>query len=148
MARTPKQRRIRHARYPRTSRQEQLNAYLVQRQVALNGTGSTGTFTGAAGENVTWTGHAKTVGKGPFLLTTTGTLPPGLSLATHYWIHTVVDVNTVKLTTSRKGSVAIMTGAGSGTHSITKASDLLSMFEYLSQSGPAILTSATDVDNL
>lgn len=148
MARTPKQRRIRHARYPRTSRQEQLNTYLVQRQVALNGTGAIGTFTGAAGDNVTWTGHAKIVGKGPFLLTTTGTLPPGLSLATHYWIHTVVDANTVKLTTSRKGPAAVMTGAGSGTHSITKASDALSMFEYLSQSGPAILTSATDVDTL
>lgn len=148
MARTPKQRHIRHAKYVRTTRQEQLNTFLVQRQTALNGTGATATFTGAAGENVTWTAHAKTVGKGPFVLTTTGALPPGLSLATHYWIHTVVDANTVKLTTVRGGPVAVMTGAGSGTHSITKASDGLSMFEYLAQSGPTILTSATDVDNL
>lgn len=148
MARTPRQRHIRHANYARTSRQDNLNAYLAERQVALNATGASGAFTGAAGENVTWTGHSKVVGKGPFLLTTTGTLPPGLTLATHYWIHTVVDANTVKLTTKCKGSAAVMTGAGSGTHTITKASDTLSMFEHLSQSGPSVLTPATDVDTL
>lgn len=148
MARTPRQRHIRHANYVRTSRQDKLNAYLAERQVALNATGASGTFTGAAGSNVTWTGHNKLVGKGPFLLTTTGTLPPGLSLATHYWIHTIVDANTVMLTTKRNGPAAVMTGAGSGTHSITKASDTLSMFEHLSQSGPSVLTPATDVDNL
>jgi len=59
-----------------------------------------------------------------------------------------VDANTVKLTTKRNGPAAIMTGAGSGTHSITKSSDTLSMFEHLSQSGPAVLTPATDVDTL
>lgn len=149
MARTPRQRHIRHANYARTSRQDKLNAYLAERQATLNGTGASGTFTGAAGSNVTWTGHAKLVGKGPFLLTTTGTLPPGLSLATHYWIHTVVDANTVMLTTKRGGpAAAVMTGSGSGTHTITKASDTLSMFEHLSQSGPSVLTPTTDVDTL
>lgn len=149
MARTPRQRHIRHANYARTSRQDKLNAYLAERQATLNATGTSGTFTGAAGSNVTWTGHAKPVGKGPFLLTTTGTLPPGLSLATHYWIHTVVDANTVMLTTKRGGpAAAVMTGSGSGTHTITKASDTLSMFEHLSQSGPSVLTPATDVDTL
>lgn len=148
MARTPRQRHIRHANYARTSRQDKLNTYLAERQVALNATGAVGTFTGSAGENITWTGHAKTLGKGPFLLTTTGTLPPGLSLATLYWIHTVVDANTVKLTTKRGGAVAVMTGAGSGTHSITKASNTTAVFEHLRQSGPAVLTPATDVDNL
>lgn len=148
MARTARQRRIRHANFVRTSRQKKLNLYLAEKQVALNGTGTGGTFTGAAGENVTWTAHAKTVGKGPFLLTTTGAFPPGLSLGVPYWIHTVVDANTVKLTTCRGGPAAIMTGAGSGTHTITKASNLSSMFDYLRQSGPAALTPSTDVDNL
>ena len=148
MARTPRQRHIRHANYARTSRQDKLNAYLAERQATLNATGASGVFVGSVGQNVTWTAHAKVVGKGPFLLTTTGTLPAGLSLATHYWIHTVVDANTVKLTTKRNGPAAVMTGAGSGTHSITKASDTLSTFEHLSQSGPAVLTPATDVDNL
>ncbi len=148
MARTPRQRHIRHANYARTSRQDKLNAYLAERQVALNATGAAATFTGAAGNNITWTGHSKVVGKGPFLLTTTGTLPPGLSLATHYWIQSVVDANTVTLTTKRGGPAAVMTGAGSGTHTITKASDTLSMFEYLGQSGPSVLTPTTDVDNL
>lgn len=148
MARTPRQRRIRHANYERTSRQGVLNAYLAERQTTLNGTGAVGVFTGAAGENVTWTAHSKVAGKGPFVLTTTGTLPPGLNLATHYWIHSVSDANTVKLTTKRNGTPVTMTGAGSGTHSITKASDTRSIFEHLSQSGPAILTPATDVDTL
>ena len=148
MARTPRQRHIRHANFVRTSRQKRLNQYLIEKQVVLNATGASGTFTGAAGENVTWTAHAKTVGKGPFLLTTTGTLPAGLRLATKYWIHTVVDANTVKLTTKRGGPVAVMTNAGSGTHTITKASDLASVFEYLAQSGPSGVTPSTDVDNL
>jgi hypothetical protein len=148
MARTPRQRRIRHQNYARTSRQDKLNVFLTQRQVALNGTGAFATFTGAAGENITWTGHAKTVGKGPFILTTTGTLPVGLATGQHYWIHTVVDANTVKLTTRRGGPIAVLTGAGSGTHTITKASDALSMFEYLAQSGPDVLANSTDVDNL
>lgn len=148
MARTPRQRHIRHANYARTTRQKKLNTYLVERQASLNGTGAFATFTGGAGSNITWTAHSKVVGKGPFILTTTGTLPPGLSLATHYWIHTVVDANTVMLTTKRNGPAAVMTGSGTGTHTITKASDTLSMFEHLSQSGPSVLTPTTDVDTL
>lgn len=148
MARTPRQRHIRHANYERTSRQDKLNAYLAERQATLNATGASGVFVGSVGQNVTWTAHAKVVGKGPFLLTTTGTLPAGLSLATPYWVHSVVDANTIRITTDRNGQAATMTSLGSGTHTITKSSNTRSMFEHLSQSGPAVLTQATDVDTL
>lgn len=47
----------------------------------------------------TLTAHGYQTGDGPLQLTTTTTLPAGLSLATDYWIY-VVDANTVSFCTS------------------------------------------------
>ena len=148
MPATSRLRRVRHIGFMRSDRQKKINRFLAARQMALSGTGTSATFVGSVGNNVTWTGHAKAVGAGPFFLTTTGTLPTGLNLVSLYWIQSVVDANTVTLTTKRGGSVTSMTGLGSGTHTITKASNLNAMFEYNKQVGPTALLNCTDVDSL
>ena len=148
MPATARLRRVRHIGFMRSNRQKKTNRFLAARQTALAGTGCSATFVGSVGNNVTWTGHAKAVGTGPFVLTTTGTLPTGLNLGVPYWIQSVVDANTVTLTTKRGGTVASMTGLGSGTHTITKASDLNAMFEYNKQVDPTALLNCPDVDSL
>lgn len=84
------------------------------------------TFTAdAASDTLTLTGpttHNQVTGDGPVQLTTTTTLPAGLSLATNYWL-IVVDASHVKLATSRAnalaGTAVDITGAGTGTHTMT-----------------------------
>lgn len=71
---------------------------------------------------LTITAHSYVNGDGPFLLTTTGTLPAGLDTVTPYYVG-VVDANTVQLYTSldgvlSKGMPVAVTSAGSGTNSI------------------------------
>lgn len=51
-------------------------------------------------------------------LTTTGTLPTGLSLSTDYWV-IVVDANTIRLSASQDGAAVNITADGSGTHTAT-----------------------------
>lgn len=72
-------------------------------------------------DTATLTGHDLTTGlKGQ--LTTTGTLPTGLSTSTDYFI-IVVDEDTVKFATSLAnalaGTAVNITGAGTGTHTFT-----------------------------
>ena len=148
MPATSRLRRVRHTGFMRSNSQKKINCFLVARQTALAGTGASATFVGSVGNNITWTGHAKAVGAGPFSLTTTGVLPTGLNLTALYWIQSVVDVNTVTLTTKRGGPVSSMSAIGSGTHTIAKSSTLNAMFEYNKQVGPTVLSNCTDVDTL
>lgn len=72
-------------------------------------------------DNATVTGHGFTTGEGPFKLTTTGTLPTGLSTGTNYWA--INDgTNSLGFATSRANALADtrvdITGSGSGTHTI------------------------------
>lgn len=96
------------------------------------------------------TAHGFDIGEGPFLLTTSGTLPGGLRTSTFYYVHTVIDADNFTLGTERDdpNSVTAITSAGSGTHTLTKASNTGSMFEYLKNNCPAVLQAATDVDTL
>lgn len=75
-----------------------------------------------AADTLTVTGHAYQNGDGPMQLTTTGTLPGGLALATNYWIE-VVDVNTIKLHATlsavlAKSAAIDLTAGEAGTHTI------------------------------
>lgn len=146
----PRLRNIRYGRFNRVRRARRFVSWLALQQTDLNGTGAGATFTGAAGTTVTWTAHAKLVGDGPFVLTTTGTLPGGLALSTPYWVVGVVNVNAINISTQRNGPAVVMTSAGSGVHTITKASSRRAIYDYVSVKGrhPAVVGSATDVDNL
>ena len=148
MARISRSNRMRRLQLLRQSRSRRLMGFLKARQQVLNGTGNASTVTYGASNQVTWTAHGKTVASGPYALTTTGALPAGLQTGLLYWIKDVIDANTVTLTTKRGGPVSAFTGAGTGTHTIAKASSVAAMFEWIRQGKLSALRSATDVDNL
>ena len=68
------------------------------------------------------TSHAYQSLDGPVRLTTTGTLPTGLSLATDYWV-TKVNANSIQLSASLDdalaGTFVAFTDVGTGTHTIS-----------------------------
>lgn len=77
------------------------------------------TFTAAASNIVTAAAHGRLTGDGPFLVSTTGTLPGGLVGLTNYW--TVrLDANTfswaASLADALAGVVVDITSAGTGVH--------------------------------
>lgn len=78
----------------------------------------TATFTAAVTDIVTSTGHGLIEGH-QVVLTTTGTLPAGLSLATYYFVK-YIDANTFYLSTTLGGAAVNVTDTGSGTHTWTK----------------------------
>lgn len=103
----------------------------------------------ATAVNLTVTAHGLVVGAGPFLLTTATTLPAGLRLLTPYWVKAVVNANTLTLSTARSDApAAAYTSAGTGAHTLTKASDDPALYDYLKQNDPAVVKNATDVDAL
>lgn len=57
----------------------------------------------------------------PVVLSTTGTLPTGLSPATTYYVKTVLDADTFTLSATPGGTAINTSGAGSGTHTVTTA---------------------------
>lgn len=88
---------------------------------------------------ITKASHGLSTGQGPFILTTTGTLPGGLELDTYYWVE-VIDANTFYLHLYRGGSTEAgarvdFTDAGSGTHSYQLAGDgdFLAFLDYMKQ---------------
>lgn len=91
-------------------------------------TATAGTFTATnATETLNRAAHGYQTGDGPFQLTTTTTLPAGLSLATNYWvIRTGAD--TFKLATSLANAFAsanvLLGDDGTGVHTITPTAAL------------------------
>jgi len=82
------------------------------------------TFTSST-DTHTATSHALLDGDGPIQLTTSDTLPAGLSLLTDYYVE-YVGVNTFKLHTTRAGAIArdsatliTTTDGGTGTHTLS-----------------------------
>lgn len=75
-----------------------------------------------ADDDATITAHPFVTGWGPVRLTTTDTLPAGLSLATDYWI-IVDDANTIRFATSKANALADtdvdLTDTGTGTHTVS-----------------------------
>lgn len=79
------------------------------------------TFTAATTDICTKVAHTMETGDGPVRLTTTGTLPAGLALATDYWI-IKIDADTFYLATTLANAYAStrvdITGTGTGTHTV------------------------------
>ena len=90
--------------------------------VITDGAPSAKTFTYLSGNSCTCTGHGYLVGL-KVALTTTGTLPAGLSPGNYYII--VVNSNTIQFATSQAnalaGTAVALSDAGSGTHTATPA---------------------------
>jgi hypothetical protein len=80
------------------------------------------TFTAAASDICTNVAHALLTGDGPFQLTSSGTLPAGLALATNYWIIKLTDDTfsfASTLANALAGTAVDITDAGTGTHTIS-----------------------------
>lgn len=88
-------------------------------------------------DELTLTGHAYETGDGPVRLTTSGTLPGGLALATDYWV-IVVDADTIQLAASFLDAIDVsptaidITSAGTGTHTISDTSETARAGEEIS----------------
>lgn len=67
---------------------------------------------------VTWTGHGLAAGT-PVKLTTTGSLPTGLTAGTTYYVKTVLDADTFTLAATPDGAAIDTSGTQSGTHTAT-----------------------------
>lgn len=92
------------------------------------------TVTIASPAVMTWTGHGLVSGQ-KIQLTTTGSLPTGLSANTTYWV-TVIDANTFNLSTSlanaQSATFINTSGTQSGTHTATNISITLTLNPALS----------------
>ena len=92
-------------------------------QTFVDGDVTTGT------DEVAVAAHGFSTGEGPFELTSSGTLPAGLALATEYWVISV-SAGVLKFATSRANAIAgtavdITAAAGGGTHTIETATRLV-----------------------
>jgi hypothetical protein len=100
------------------------------------------------------TTHGITTGEGPYLFTTSGTLPEPFAsdgAGSLYW---VINESASKLQLARSREAAIngeaidLTGGGTGTHTLTKAMTSQGIFEMLKVNSTDRLNAATDVDAL
>ena len=81
--------------------------------------GQTGTFTRYLSTDEITLSGTEWVENDGVQLTTTGTLPGGLSLATNYYLRPGTASGRWKLSLTRNGSAVTLTDAGSGTHTAT-----------------------------
>lgn len=109
------------------------------------------TLAGGSATLATSAAHGYADFDGPFVLTTNGTLPTGLALATEYFIHKV-DANTFRYAKSiealRLGDYISITTNGSGTHTQKRATNRQGIFELLRRNSAPAIMAATDIDNL
>lgn len=98
------------------------------------------TFTAAITGIVTNAAHGLLTGDGPFQLTSSGTLPTGLALATDYWI-IKIDANThyfaSSLANAFAGTFVTISGTGSGTHTIADTVSTVRPSDPLTVTGTA-----------
>jgi len=93
---------------------------LKPRKTIFNANGqTTANFTAATTDIITSATHGLS-DNDVVVLTTTDTLPAGLSTSTRYYV-TSATTNTFKLTTSINGDVVDITDTGTGTHTWTEA---------------------------
>jgi hypothetical protein len=140
---------VRHRKRSRIRRSKDFKALIAALQTTLSGTGAGGAFTAAAGTVLTKAAHGFEVGDGPFLITNSGgALPSPGVINKLYWVVGAPSASTFELATDEDGDAITWAGAGTGTHTITKASTLDAVYELLKKHGQPVLKGATDVDSL
>jgi hypothetical protein len=92
-------------------------------------------FTAAANNICTSTAHGLLTGDGPFLASSTGTLPGGVTASTPYWV-IWLSADTFSLATTpanaQAGTAVDVTDTGSGTHTLRmgRAPQYLDQYDY------------------
>jgi hypothetical protein len=119
-------------------------------ETLADGSFGAATLTGGVSESnvLTASSHGFADGAGPFVLTTSDTLPAGLVEDTLYWVRSVPDANSLTLSTEPNGAVATVTDDGTGTHALVKADTAEAMLAHVKKNGAATVRAATDVDSL
>jgi hypothetical protein len=101
----------------------------TQEQIVFNGASILqAAFTAATTDICTSAAHGF-VGGEKVILTTTGTLPAGLALATNYYVRDVTT-NTFKLSATPDGEAVNITDTGSGTHTMTVQGKAIYVGDY------------------
>ena len=154
-----KRRHIRHGRFDRlrtnaagTPRSEAFYDFLSREGTRLDSSATGETFVAVNATNrLTVTTHPFVDADGPYLLTTSGTLPDGLDGVTSYWV-SVIDANTIQLYTGRRENLTVgaaeFADDGTGTHTMTKATDEEGIFHVNRANRPETIEAATDIDAL
>lgn len=147
----PRRRHMRHLRYGRLKRRPLISNFLEERVDSIGGEASGTNFTRTSANVFTANSHGLPNGVGPVVLTTTGTLPAGLSGTTRYWVR-VLTANTFSLALSleniRKGIYVSTSGAGTGTHTLKKAEDEEAFFDALRRNKAETVAAAESIDDL
>lgn len=151
---TPRTRHLRHRRFERTDRQKTLRAFLADKAAELAETAEAYTFTADVATNLlTLSAEGPRMAEGPYIVSTTGTLPAPLVAGQYYWAAPdASDADKVRLSTLRRGVIigplVEIETAGSGTHTIKKATDEKAIFKILKANHPRLVAGASDIDDL
>lgn len=95
-------------------------------------TSVTATFSNGSA-NIGWTSHGLSLSD-PVYFKTSGALPTGFAATTLYFVQTVVDANTIKVSATSGGSAITAGSAGSGTQTGVKGNKALAMkyvYDYM-----------------
>lgn len=106
----------------------QISAWVESNGTALSVTGSGTAFTAAVSDTITSAGHGLSNGD-VLLLTSTDTLPAGLSVNTPYYVISATT-NTFELSATSGGSAVDITDTGTGTHSWHKPTGTFTIREH------------------
>jgi hypothetical protein len=154
MAKTPRisrRRHLRHSNYSRVRRDERLLDFWAAEASDLADTATPKTFTAATNDRLTINSHGYSEGEGPFVVSSSDTLPAGLTAGELYWV-SVFDANTLTLHRGKREGVSGLrvdiTSTGTGTHSIEFAETAEAMFHFQRENKPRAIAAATDVDTL
>lgn len=127
---------------------------IVTTETLTNGSFGAVTLTGGEdGETLNAVSHGLTTPSGPLILTTSDTLPAGLSLTQLYWAR-AVDVDNLALFSKRSDaefdtSRIDITDTGTGIHNFARAADIPGLIEWLRQENkPETIQALTDIDAL
>lgn len=152
MAKTPRisrRRHIRKANFDRVRRDERTLDFWTTEGARLAASATSDDFTAAtANDRCTAIGHGFSSGEGPFLVSSTTTLPGGLDAATLYYVTVISDDQFLLHAGSPGGGQVDILTTGTGTHSIVKAATAEAICETQRKNRPRSIAAATDIDAL
>lgn len=149
-------RRSRYARFRATPggfpRSEGLVDFWAREGTRLTSSATGDTFTADnTSEELTAASHGLTTGDGPFLVSTDGVLPTGLTAGVLYWV-SVVDEDTLQLHIGKReavsGTPVAFTTDGTGTHTLTRAATTEALYHLNRSNKPSTIAAASDIDTL
>lgn len=155
MPKTPRTSRRRHLRktsFDRVRYDERTLDFWTTEGARLASSATGDTFVvNSTNDRCTAVAHGFSDGEGPYVLTTTDTLPAGLSASTFYWVSVISADQFLLHTGNREGTGLTqvdITDAGTGTHTITRAATQEAIYHVHRANKPRAIAAASDIDAL